>query len=67
MSGTDQTLPDALEPAIPAPVTPVDAAVPDSDSGATRASEEDRERALRAGLTAYELEDDDLALLEGGP
>ena len=57
MNGTDQSLPDALEPAVTAPV--VAGALPGN------ASDEDRERALRVGLTQYELEDDDLALLEG--
>jgi GTP-binding protein len=56
MSGIDQTLPDALEPDVTAPV---------AAAGLDLASDEDRERALRAGLTQYELEDDDLALLDG--
>jgi len=58
MSGIDQTLPDALEPDVTAPVVA---------AGLDLASDEDRERALRAGLTQYELEDDDLALLDGDP
>ncbi|WP_143320561.1 ribosome biogenesis GTPase Der [Cellulomonas iranensis] len=47
---------DAAEPS-----APLDAAAPPADD----VDDEARERALRAGLEEYELEDDDLALLEG--
>ncbi|GAP77418.1 MULTISPECIES: bifunctional cytidylate kinase/GTPase Der [Brachybacterium] len=48
-------------PAVPAPAAPV--AV---EAGADGPSDEDIEAALRAGLSDYELDEEDLALLGGG-
>ena len=63
MSGTDETQTDDRAPDVTAPVVTADAA---DETAADQAQDEARERALRVGLTEYELEEDDLALLEGG-
>ncbi|HEY5518723.1 MAG TPA: ribosome biogenesis GTPase Der [Cellulomonas sp.] len=68
MSGTDQTQPDERAPDVTAPVVAADPAdVTAVDDAAVQAAALDlaRERALRVGLAEYELEDEDLAILEG--
>ncbi|RYV50861.1 ribosome biogenesis GTPase Der [Pengzhenrongella frigida] len=62
MSGTDQTLPDELVPDVTAPVVAEKTAAEAADETELDAA---RERALRAGMADYELEDDDEELLNG--
>ena len=62
MSGPDQTLPDEYVPDVTAPVVADATAVSTADETEIDLA---RERALRAGMAEYELEDDDQELLDG--
>jgi len=68
MSDLDPAQPE-LDAALPQVPVPDDGVAEVPDDGVTAVADEagdaERERALRAGLEDYELEDDDLALLHG--